>query len=271
MPQDNPDSPVNSPVDPEWWKYIFDEIYLVTDARTIGNEELTRSEADLIEHFLGVNRDDPILDLCGGQGRHSLELARRGYTGLTTLDYSEYLLELGAGSGHSDIRFIRADARRLPIRENSYRAVALMACSFGYFADDSQNAVILREAWRVLVPSGVLLVDIADGDKVAKSIAENSWHEADSDILVLRKRKSASGGLEVRELVVSRKKGLIRESSYFEKLYSAHSIRELVASSGFSKIEVHRGLDKLSSEADLGFMSTRMIVTARKKKRSAKR
>ena len=207
MPQDNPDSPVNSPVDPEWWKYIFDEIYLITDARTIGNEELTRSEADLIEHFLGVNRDDPILDLCGGQGRPSLELARRGYTGLTTLDYSEYLLELGAGSGRSDVRFIRADARRLPIRENFYRAVALMACSFGYFADDSQNAVILREAWRVLVPSGVLLVDIADGDKVAKSIAENSWHEADSDILVLRKRKSASGGLEVRELVVSRKKG----------------------------------------------------------------
>jgi len=266
MPPDNPDSPENSPVDPEWWKYIFDEIYLLTDARSICNKEITRAEADLMEHFLAVNRDDPILDLCGGQGRHSRELARRGYTGLTTLDYSAYLLKLGADSGRSDVALIRADARCLPIRENFYKAVALMACSFGYFADDSQNAAVLSESFRVLVPGGVLLLDIADGDKAAKSIAENGWHEADSDTLVLRKRKPASGGLEVRELVVSRKKGLIRESRYFEKLYSARSIRELVASSGFSKIEVHRGLERLSSKIDLGFMSARMIVTARKKK-----
>jgi len=266
MSPDDPISPANSPVDPEWWKHIFDELYLVTDARSVGNEELTRAEADLMEHFLDVETDDPVLDLCGGQGRHSRELARRGYTALTTLDYSACLLKLGADSGRSDVRFVRADARRLPIRENSYRAVALMACSFGYFADDSQNEAILQETRRVLAPGGVLLVDIADGDKVVKSIAEKSWHEADSDILVLRKRRPASGGLEVHELVLSKTKGLIRQSSYFEKLYSSRSIRELVASSGFGRVEVHRNLDKLSSKSDLGFMSARMIVTARKKK-----
>ena len=52
MPPDNPDSPENSPVDPEWWKYIFDEIYLLTDARSICNKEITRAEADLMEQPL---------------------------------------------------------------------------------------------------------------------------------------------------------------------------------------------------------------------------
>ena len=39
-------------------------------------------------------RNDRILDLCCGQGRHSLELARRGFPHVTGLDRSRYLIRL---------------------------------------------------------------------------------------------------------------------------------------------------------------------------------
>ncbi len=29
-------------VDPDWWKTLFDEVYLMTDARSIGDEVITR-------------------------------------------------------------------------------------------------------------------------------------------------------------------------------------------------------------------------------------
>ena len=260
----------DSVIDLEWWKHIFDSIYLLTDARSVCDERLTRAEADLMEGFLQVGRHEPILDLCGGQGRHSLELARRGYTHITTLDYSAYLLGLGKQSDDSRVRFVRADARCLPFHRNAYRAVAIMACSFGYFTEDNENAAVLREAYRVLTPGGILLIDITDAEKALKQMAENTWHEAKQDIFVLRKRKLQSGGIAVRELVVSKGKGLIRESNYFEKLYSASQIRTLVSSAGFRAVKVYQGLKRICKERDLGFMSSRMIVTARKYKRPAK-
>ncbi len=65
-------------VDPDWWKTLFDDIYLLTDARSVCDEEITRREVDLICELLPIRPDHKILDLCGGHGRHSLELAARG-------------------------------------------------------------------------------------------------------------------------------------------------------------------------------------------------
>jgi D-alanine-D-alanine ligase len=254
----------NAQVDPEWWRHIFDRIYLLTDARSIGDEQITRAESDLMEKYLQVSKNEPILDLCSGQGRHALELARRGYTRINAVDYSEYLLVLGKSRNDSRVSFIRGDARSLPFNSNSYKAVAVMACSFGYFPDDKENETILREAHRVLTPGGILLIDLADGDKTRKQMVKSSWHEADKGVFVLRRRKPQSGGIAVRELVISSRKGLIRESYYFEKLYSANRIRELVSGAGLRQARVHRGLNKLCGDQDLGFMSNRMLVTARK-------
>ena len=57
-------------VSPNWWKSLFDELYLLTDARTIADDELTRREVDVLCELLPLKYDDRILDLCGGQGRH---------------------------------------------------------------------------------------------------------------------------------------------------------------------------------------------------------
>ncbi|MBN2290059.1 MAG: hypothetical protein JXQ83_12055, partial [Candidatus Glassbacteria bacterium] len=58
------------------------------------------------------------------------------------------------------------------------------------------------------------------------------------------------------------------ESRYFEKLYSARSIRALAASAGFGPVRVYRGLKRICKEEDLGFMSSRMLVTAYKARRT---
>ena len=65
---------------------MFDETYLITDARSVCDEHLTCKEVDLLKHVLGLEKSFSILDLCGGQGRHSLELSRRGFQDVTVLD-----------------------------------------------------------------------------------------------------------------------------------------------------------------------------------------
>ena len=53
-------------VNPNWWKTLFDKTYLVTDARSVCDNELTCREIDFLEAFLKLEKSWPILDLCGG-------------------------------------------------------------------------------------------------------------------------------------------------------------------------------------------------------------
>ncbi|MBT8375213.1 MAG: class I SAM-dependent methyltransferase, partial [Deltaproteobacteria bacterium] len=80
-------------VDPNWWKNLFDEVYLIADARSVCNENITRLEVDTICELLPIQRDSKILDLCGGHGRHSIELCARGFEGCTMVDYSKPLID----------------------------------------------------------------------------------------------------------------------------------------------------------------------------------
>ena len=72
----------------EWWRTLFNSIYLKTDGDVVENEGNTRHEVDAVVSTAGLDKNDRILDLCCGQGRHLLELARRGYTGLSGIDRS---------------------------------------------------------------------------------------------------------------------------------------------------------------------------------------
>jgi D-alanine-D-alanine ligase len=83
-------------VDPDWWKTLFDEVYLVTDARSVGDDHITRQEIDIFTALIPLQTRDRILDLCGGHGRHALELCRRGFRDCTVLDYSQPLIDIGA-------------------------------------------------------------------------------------------------------------------------------------------------------------------------------
>ena len=56
-------------VDPDWWKTLFDDIYLLTDARSVGDESLTRLEVDVVCELLPIKAGEQILDLCGLSGR----------------------------------------------------------------------------------------------------------------------------------------------------------------------------------------------------------
>ena len=137
----------------DWWKSFFNHIYLTTDARSVCNTELTSRETDLLEKTLNLNKTDRILDLFGGQGRHSIELAKRGFRDLSVLDYSDYLINLGkrtAKEKNLNINFYRADARSTRLASNDYSAVVVMANSFGYFLEERQNLRVLKEIKRFL-------------------------------------------------------------------------------------------------------------------------
>ena len=79
-----PDLERHLPVD--WWRTLFNSVYIKTDGDVVENDRNTITEIDTIIRIAGLEPNDRILDLCCGQGRHSLELARRGFAHVTGLD-----------------------------------------------------------------------------------------------------------------------------------------------------------------------------------------
>jgi D-alanine-D-alanine ligase len=59
-------------VHPDWWRSIFNFLYLKTDADVVDDQSITEREVDLFLQILKLSSEDNILDLCCGQGRHSL-------------------------------------------------------------------------------------------------------------------------------------------------------------------------------------------------------
>ena len=229
---------------------------------------MTRRETELLENILKLNKNDRILDLCGGHGRHSLELVKRGYSDLTVLDFSDYLIRLGkkmAKEARCKVKFVRRDARFSGLKSDDYSAIFIMANSFGYFPDEKENSRILKEVHRLLKKGGRLLLDIVDPSHVKNNLKSISWHEANSDVLVCRQRQLEGDIVKAREIVLSKKRGLLRDGFYCERIYNKDTIARLLKTAGFSAVSVKKGVSLHRQKRDYGFLTSRMFVTAVKK------
>ena len=254
-------------VDPDWWKTLFDEIYLITDARSVCDETLTCREVDVICELLPLNYGHRILDLCGGHGRHTFELYKRGFTECTVLDYSQTLIDLArseAAENDYAVECIQCDARNTELPSNTFDHVIIMGNSLGYIQASDGDSEIITEAFRVLQPGGWMLVDVTDGNVVKNSFSSNSWHETGEQSVVCRQRELNEDILNVREMVIDKGKGLIRDRCYAVRLYDSESLRLLLQNSGFNHTDVYTNFSPHQAEGDFGFMNNRMIGIGQK-------
>ncbi|MCK5348730.1 MAG: class I SAM-dependent methyltransferase [Desulfobacula sp.] len=256
-------------VDTDWWKNIFDAVYLMTDSRSICDDILTQTEVDFIETALSMKKSAPVLDLCGGQGRHAVELSRRGFTNVTVLDYSEYLIQMGkqqANEQKLNTFFVQGDARDTKLAEESFGAVIIMGGSFGYFAHDKENKKILKETFRLLMPKAELLLDLPDKKYVLKNFKPISIHKVGDTIEVTRTRELEHDVIYCREVVTCTEKGCLRENNYCVRLYTPEKISGILSSIGFSDISFQKDFMDRQEQGDYGTMTNRMVVKAHKKK-----
>lgn len=257
-------------VDPDWWKTLFDEVYLLTDAPFVCNADVTKHEVDVVERLLPLSPTEHILDLCGGQGRHAIELVRRGYAHVTVLDYSDFLLQQGrqeAAALALPVVFCQGDARATSLATASVDVVLVMANSFGFFVDAADDRRVLTEVVRLLAPGGRFLLDLINRDMALQQFRPESWHEATNDIVVCWKRELAHDMVHVREMVLSKRTGLLRDRTYAERLYSRKQICTLLQDVGFEKIEIQCNVLGYhpDSSTDYGLATNRMVVTAMKR------
>ena len=203
----------------------------------------TPAEIDRIISLANVDSSATVLDLCCGPGRHSLELARRGFT-VTGVDATASYISRAkesAGQEKLKVEFVHEDMRNF-IRDQAFDLVLNLYTSFGYFDDQSDNQQVLDNVYESLKSGGVFLIELAGREVIARIFQARGWREVDGNIL-LEERSVERNWTRMRNTWRLIKEDKRIEFSLTHWLYSGSELAAMLKQSGFSSIELFGGLE----------------------------
>ena len=216
-------------MNPNWFETFFDGLALDM-WRGVMTPEQTAREADFLIDRLQLQPGWSALDVPCGNGRHALELARRGIR-MTGLDISEGFLAEARASA-PDVDWVHGDMRALPWRDR-FDAAYCWGNSFAYF--DHANcgrfleaiAAALRPGGRFILESGVVSESILPALQ-----PERSMKIGDIDF----SSRAAYNALEGRlDITYTFARGDIREVKPIHQwVHSAAEMRRMFSSAGLA-------------------------------------
>jgi SAM-dependent methyltransferase len=227
----------------------------------------TLGEVDFIEQEIGKNRSVRILDIGCGTGRHSIELARRGYS-VVGVDLSNTMLKrarTNAQQAGVQVDLQRADARQLHFREEFGLAIMMCEGGFPLMETDEMNHQILRSAANALTKGGTFIFTTLNGlfplfhsvkDFLNKNMPDTTSEGNTFDLMTFRDISTYDftddDGRRIR----------VRAN---ERYYVPSEITWLLKSLGFSRIEIFGAkLGAYSRQDSLTAEDYEMLVVAKK-------
>jgi ubiquinone/menaquinone biosynthesis C-methylase UbiE len=250
-----------------WYEDSFGCEYLELYAHRDDAE--ARADIRAIIELLDPPKNEPLLDLCCGACRHILVLREMGFHKLVGLDLSRELLDVAAqrlneceqspSQEPCSVELIRSDMRRIPY-ENYFATVLSLFTSFGYFAQDQENAAVLQAVHRTLKPGGRFLIDYLNRDHVVANLVEQ-----DEQVLPDRHIRSVRRLTQDRRRVektttVTTSSGLKREFHESVRMYSQAEMVDMLTASGFVEVLCYGSLDGQACSPE----SKRLILIAEK-------
>jgi 2-polyprenyl-3-methyl-5-hydroxy-6-metoxy-1,4-benzoquinol methylase len=251
----------------QWYESLFENY-----GKKYDNENFTLGtigECDFIEREINFNKSLKIIDIGCGTGRHSIELAKRGYK-VTGIDLSESQLARAkekAKAQNLQIDFQKHDAKKL-LFENEYD-LAIMLCegAFPLMETDEMNYEILRNATNSLKAAGKLIFTTLNGlfplfhsvEEFCASTTEEgnaTYSKNTFDLMTFRDFNITTGEYDF---------GNKKELECNERYYVPSEITWLLKSLEFKKIDIYGAkLGAFSRNDKLTTEDFEMLVIAEK-------
>ncbi len=222
-----------------WWDDFFGSFWSRIQAGGYP-EERTTAECDLIASALELARGARVLDIPCGSGRHSIELARRGFqmTGADLRPEHIAAADASAAQAGVSVRFAVSDMREFA-SEDTFDAAFCYFGSFGYFPEDGDLRFV-RAVSNALEPGGRFLVEGHILETLLPIYRERDWNWAGSPadrVRVLEERRwnMETGRVEVTWTLADDRGTRSVDSSI--RIYAYRELRALLESAGF--VNVH--------------------------------
>jgi SAM-dependent methyltransferase len=201
-----------------------------------------------------------VLDLCCGPGRHAVEFARRGFT-VTGVDRSRYLLErarASADAAGTKVEWVLDDMREFQ-RPSAFDLACNLFTSFGYFAREEDNLLVLRNVRESLRDGGTFVMDMVGREYMQhQGMKGRRTGFADGAVLFQQARVCDDWTRMEGEWTLV-KNGNSRCYRIEHHLYSGPDLRECLLSCGFDEVRLYGDLQG----SPYGPEALRLVAVAR--------
>ena len=149
----------------EWFANWFDSPYYHVLYQNHNEQDAQRFIDNLLNYLTDAGKlkthnpklETRILDLACGKGRHSQQIATRGFD-VTGLDLSKSSIRFAQQFETDNLHFYQHDMRKA-FRINYYDFIFNFFTSFGYFERDIDNLTTLKHIASGLKPDGTFIMD----------------------------------------------------------------------------------------------------------------
>ncbi|MEO6894824.1 MAG: class I SAM-dependent methyltransferase [Ginsengibacter sp.] len=139
-----------------WFKEWFDSPYYY-DLYFKRDKKEAAAFIDQLIDYLKPAPNSNMLDIACGKGRHSVQLASKGYE-VTGIDLSEYSIRKAKKKENDHLHFFVHDMR-LPFWVNYFDYAFNFFTSFGYFRTRREHDNAIRTVSLSLKPEGIFVID----------------------------------------------------------------------------------------------------------------
>jgi cyclopropane fatty-acyl-phospholipid synthase-like methyltransferase len=239
---------------PNWFETFFEGLALDLWRCAVTPEQTAR-EADFLAGRLELRPGMSVLDVPCGNGRHAIELARRGVR-MTGVDISAGFLD-EAQSNAPEIEWVRGDMRKLPWT-GRFDSAYCWGNSFGFFDHDNCQR-FLEAIASALMPAGRFILE---SGAVSESILpvlqpERTMRFGDLDFFSRTTYDAAEGRMDITYTFV---RGQQREVKPIHQwVHSAAEIQRMLWRAGLEPLAFFGDLEG----APYALGSPRFIALAR--------
>ncbi len=153
-----------------WFKNWFNSSYYHLLYFERNDEEAANFITKLIDH-LKPKMGSRMLDVACGKGRHSLQLADKGFD-VTGIDLSEESIIEAQQNERKNLHFFKHDMR-FPFWSNYFEYAFNFFTSFGYFKTQRENNNAIRTISKSLKPGGTFVIDYLNSAFAESQMVKN--------------------------------------------------------------------------------------------------
>ncbi len=207
------------------------------------------------------NRGTRVLDLCCGPGRHSLELARRGFQ-VTGVDASDYLIARARQASEAEalpVEWVVDDMRRYR-RDGAHDLALNLFTSFGYFEDPHDDLRVLRNVYRSLTPGGTLVLELASKEWIAGSYHATTSEELEDGTVWFKRHELIDDWSRIRVEWTLVHGERARSYRFEHRLFSGTELKGLLRAAGFRDVRLHGDYEG----TPFGLEARRLVAIARR-------
>lgn len=243
-----------------WYEKAFCQNYLEVYAHR--TDEQAQAEVAFANQHLHFSKQQTVLDLCCGAGRHAFALSPFVGT-VVGFDLSSDLLSCAVKENLTkkctNIFWQKGDMLKLDFY-HSFDSVVCFFNSFGYFESEKENNQVIQNIFRALKPNGIVLMDLMNKPFIINQLIPESQKKI-NQYTIKEIRSISPDGLRVeKEVKVYEDKKLINDYKESVRLYNKDELRSIFKIAGFKPLELYGNISNDPLRED----SHRLILIGQK-------